>query len=79
MKVYFTFSHMNDHYIKINKCIESSKTKSHFDSCEKLILNFENLFCSKQSKNTKYTKGLLKNLVHNLSVAKSKFFDITQV
>ena len=79
MKVCFTFSHMNDHYIKINKCIESSKTKSHFDSCEKLISNFENLFCDKQSKNKKYTKGLLKNLVHNLSVAKSKFFDITQV
>jgi len=70
---------MNEHYIKINKCIDSSKTKSHFEACEKLISNFENLFCSKKSKNKKYTKGLLKNLVHNLSVSKSKLFDITQV
>jgi hypothetical protein len=74
MKVYFTFSHINDHYIKINKCIESSKTKSHFEACEKLISNFENLFCTKKCKNKKYTKGLIKNLIHHLSLAKNKFY-----
>jgi len=70
---------MNEHYIKINKCIDSSKTRAHFEACEKLISNFENLFCSKKSKNKKYTKGLIKNLIHNLSTVKNKFFDITQV
>jgi len=65
---------MNDHYVKIKKCIDSSKTRAHFEACEKLISNFENLFCSKKCKNKKYTKGLINNLVHSLSLAKNKLY-----
>ena len=69
MRIFFTFDIMNDHYIKINKCIHSSKTTAQFESCEKLISNFENLFLIKKSK---YAKKLVKNLIHDLSFAKEK-------
>lgn len=69
MRIFFTFDIINDHYIKINKCIHSSKTTAQFESCEKLISNFENLFLIKKGK---YTKKLVKNLIHDLSFAKEK-------
>jgi len=72
MKACFTFSHMNDHYIKINKCIESSNTRAQFESCEKLISNFENYFKLKKGHDRKYTKKLVDNMVHNLVSSKSK-------
>jgi hypothetical protein len=72
MKIFFTFNIMNDHYIKINKCIHSSKTTAQFESCEKLISNFKNLFLTKKGKNCNYTKKLVKNLIHDLSFAKEK-------
>ena len=63
---------MNDHYIKINKCIESSNTKVHFECCERLISNFENLFYKKRKKDCEYTKKLVENMSSNLSSTKSK-------
>ena len=53
---------MNDHYIKINKCIDSSKTKTQFESCEKLISNFKKLFFNKRGKDCEYTKKLVENM-----------------
>lgn len=35
MKIY-------QHYEKIKKCIESSKTQKHLDSCERMINTFKN-------------------------------------
>jgi hypothetical protein len=58
--------------MKINKCIESSKTKTQFDSCEKLINNFQNLFIDKKGQDFKYMKKLVENMTHNLISAKSK-------
>jgi len=66
------FEPMNDHYIKINKCIESSSTTAQFDSCEKLISNFEKYFKLKKGQDPKYTKKLVDNMVHNLVSSKSK-------
>ena len=63
---------MNEHYIKINKCIDSSKTISQFESCEKLILNFENYFKLKKGLDQKYIKKLVDNMSHNLTSTKSK-------
>ncbi len=63
---------MNEHYIKINKCINSSKTKTQFESCEKLITNFKKLFFNKRGKDCEYTKKLVKNMSDNLSSTKSK-------
>ena len=72
MRIFFTFDIMNDHYIKINKCIHSSKTTAQFESCEKLISNFENLFHTKKGQDSQYAKKLVKNLIHDLSFAKEK-------
>lgn len=63
---------MNNHYIKINKCIESSKTKSQFESCEKLISNFEKYFELKKGHDRKYKKKLVDNMFRNLISSKSK-------
>lgn len=63
---------MNNHYIKINKCIETSKTKTQFESCEKLITNFENLFIDKKGQDFKYVQKLVKNMSDNLTSTKSK-------
>ena len=63
---------MNEHYIKINKCIDSSNTTAQFECCERLISNFENLFNTKKGKDCEYTKKLVKNMVHNLVSTKSK-------
>lgn len=57
------------YYIKICICIDSCVTKEHFDSCERLLEFFEFKFCKKNS-DIKYSKGLLKNLIHKLCVAK---------
>jgi len=66
---------MNDHYIKINKCIDSSNTTAHFECCERLISNFENLFYTKKGQDSQYTKKLVKNMVHNLTSTKSKLLE----
>jgi hypothetical protein len=66
---------MNEHYIKINKCIDSSNTTAHFECCERLISNFENLFDAKKVQDSQYTKKLVKNMVHNLTSTKSKLLE----
>lgn len=63
---------MNEHYIKINKCIDSSSTRSHFECCERLISNFENYFKLNKGHDPKYIKKLVDNMVHNLVSSKSK-------
>jgi hypothetical protein len=60
---------INKFYVKICYCIDSSLTKEHFDCCERLIEFFEFKFCKNYS-DSKYAKGLLKNLIHRLCVAK---------
>lgn len=63
---------MNEHYIKINKCIDSSKTYKQFESCENLISIFSDRFCDKEYEDCKQAKTLLKNLLHNLTYNKSR-------
>lgn len=60
---------MNEYYIKISKCINSSTTKEQLNSCEKLIEFFEFKFCKKY-KDSKYAKNLLKNLINQLCIVK---------
>jgi hypothetical protein len=60
---------MNEHFIKISKCISSSITKEQFDSCERLVEFFEYRFC-KKNKSSSDAKKLLRNLIHKLCTSK---------
>jgi hypothetical protein len=60
---------MNEFYIKISKCIDSSLTKEHFNSCERMIEFFEFKYCAKPIDKI-YSRKLLRNLIHKLCVAK---------
>ena len=66
---------MNEHYIKIKKCIDSSKTELQFQSCENLIDNFSNKFCLKNYGDCSYAKILVKNLQNSLNHNKNKFLE----
>ena len=63
---------MNDHFIKINKCIESSNTMIHFNCCEKLICNFQKMFYTKKRKEAEKVKKLVQSMVENLNRTKSE-------
>lgn len=65
---------MNKDYMKIMKCIKSSKTESHFESCQNMVDNFEKKFCNTKNEDCQYAKKLAINMNHKISLEKIKLY-----